>query len=128
MYNRFRTYFIYLNALIFTLTLTGCASIYGNSSHSFFTPEIQSSSPGQNKVNVTVTANAWSGTPENLSGYINPLYIEITNNTQSPLSIVYNDFVIIDEYRNQYNVLVPEIASVIIAQKSKRKWYFRPSI
>ena len=110
------------------MILTGCASLYGNSSYSFFTPERQSSAPGLNKVNVAITANAWNGSPDNLSGYISPFFIEITNNTPNPISIDFSDIVLIDEYRNQYNVLVPEIASDIIAQKSKSKWYFRPSI
>jgi len=119
---------IRLSAIFFSALLLGCASLYGNRSHSLVTPEIQSSVPGQKKVNITIRTNSWSGTPENLSGYLNPLFVEITNNTGKPIIIGFNDFVIIDEYRNQYNALIPEIASDIVAQKSKQKWYFRPSI
>ncbi|MGI9535040.1 MAG: hypothetical protein ACR2NW_08805 [Thermodesulfobacteriota bacterium] len=113
--------------LLFTI-LTGCASLYGNSTYSIITPEVQTSAPGQNKVNITIRTNVWKGTPNDLSGYLTPLFIEITNNTDKPISISYNDFVLIDDNRNQYNAVIPEMASDIVAQKSKNKWYFRPSI
>ena len=125
---KLRFNFIIFAPLIFSIILTGCASLYGNSSYSIISPQVQSSAPGQKKIDVTISANTWQGKPQNLSGYLTPLFIEINNNTDKPIVIGYNDFVLIDQNRNQYNVLIPDIASDIIAQKSRNKWYFRPSI
>ena len=112
---------------LFCITASGCVS-YGNRSHSLITPEVRSSTADQDKVKITISSNAWNGNPENLPKYLTPFFIDIENNTGSPITIQYDDIVLIDQFRNQYNALLPDIASNIAMEKSRRKWYFRPSI
>lgn len=113
--------------LLLTSFLTGCAS-YGSRSYSLITPEVRSSTSDKKNVKITVSSNAWNGNPENLPAYLTAFYIEIENNSDLPITVQYDDIVLIDQFRNQYNALMPDIASNIIVQKSKSKWYFRPSI
>jgi len=117
------TFFI----LLFTSFLTGCAS-YGSRSYSLITPEVRSSTSDKKNVKITISSNVWAGNPENLPAYLTAFYIEIENNSDLPITVQYDDIALIDQFRNQYNALLPDMASNIIVQKSKSKWYFHPSI
>ena len=110
-----------------TVLLSGCAS-YGSRTYSLITPEVRSSDTDRDKVKITISSNVWNGNPENLPDYLTTFYIEIENNSSEPITVRYDDIVLIDQFRNQYNALLPDMASNIVVQKSKRKWYFRPSI
>jgi len=120
-----------IRPVLFTVLLAtliaGCAS-YGSKTYSLITPEVRSSTSDTNKVKITISSNVWNGNPENLPKYLTPFYLEIENNTGKPIIIRYDDIVLLDQFRNQYNALLPDMASNIIMQKSRSKWYFGPSI
>ena len=107
--------------------IMGCAS-YSSRTYSLITPEMRSSAPDSERVKISISSNAWNGNPQNLPNYLTAFYIEIENNSDEPITIQYDDIVLIDQFRNQYNALLPDMASNIVVQKSKSKWYFRPSI
>lgn len=115
------------HCLLLCIFLSGCASI-GTNSYSVITPEVKTVSSENNSVYVTVFANAWNGNPENLPSYLTVFYLEIENRSNAPITVQYDDIVLIDNLRNQYNALLPDTAANIVTQKSKSKWYFRPSI
>jgi len=116
-----------VSAFFISLLLTGCAS-YGQRTYSLITPEVRSSAPDKKNIHITISSNVWSGNPDSLPTYLTAFFIEIENNSDKPITIQYDDIVLIDQFRNQYNALLPDMASNIIMQKSKSKWYFRPSI
>lgn len=117
---------IYL-ALLYLTFLAGCAS-YGSGPTSLITPEVRSTTSEINNVTITISSNVWNGNPESLPNYLTAFYIEIENNSDTAITVQYDDIAIIDQFRNQYNALLPDMASNIIVQKSRSKWYFRPSI
>lgn len=114
-------------ALLCLTVLTGCAS-YGTGPASLITPEVRSSTSEKNNVTFTISSNAWNGNPESLPKYLTVFYVEIENNSDTAITVQYEDIAVIDQFRNQYNALLPDMASNIIVQKSRSKWYFRPSI
>ena len=116
-----------LSVLLLGVIVSGCAS-YGSNTYSIITPEVKSVSSDNNNVQVTVFSNAWNGNPQNLPSYLTVFYIEIENRSPVPITVQYDDIVLIDQSRNQYNALLPDTAANIVSEKSKSKWYFRPSI
>ncbi len=109
------------------LLMAGCAS-HGSRTYSLITPEVRRSNTDNKDVRITISSNVWNGNPESLPAYLTVFYIEIENNSATPITVQYDDIALIDQFRNQYNALLPDMASNIIMQKAKSKWYFRPSI
>lgn len=118
--------YIKLCLVIVLPVIFGCA--YRNSAYRIINPQLQTSASDDGEVNITVKAQTWVGSPENLGSYITPFYIELQNNSDKTLSFGYEDFVIFDESRNQYNVLTLQMVSSIIVSKARKKYYFYPSI
>lgn len=58
-------------------------------------------------VRITAQANAWNGTPQNLSSEITPLRVSIENHSNRPLRVRYNDFSLASNLGYRYAALPP---------------------
>jgi hypothetical protein len=78
-------------------------------------------------VTVVVNSSPWQGSPDNLERYITPIYVEIQNNSPSSLNLRYDDFVLIDQNRIQYNPLTPQIVADILKTVSEGNFAYGPN-
>ena len=110
--------------LVMSIFFLGCASHNKDLS----SPQVQSSSRSQNDITVTVRDSAWSGSPSDLASYATPLYVEIQNSASNVLTLSYEDLVLLDENRNQYNALSPEIVADMLKSKSRHGYSLPVSV
>ncbi len=75
---------------------------------------------------VTAEAEALYRTPYNLENYFTPFRVVIRNETGRQIRISYDDFILLDEKGNQYNVYSPEKMAEIV--KSDPDYAVRPPI
>jgi hypothetical protein len=78
-------------------------------------------------VTVTVNTSSWQGSPDYLERYITPIYVEIQNNGPSSLSLGYDDFILIDQNRTQYNALTPQTVADILKSASEANFWYGPN-
>src|SRR3990170_5499677 len=115
-------------ALILAIVfLAGCASrrLVPLPDGGLINPELRSAMKTENGVTVTVQASAWHGTPSDLDSYVTSLYVEIQNDTDTSLTLGYEDVMLFDENRTQYNALTPETVANIF-QAAYRSTYIYP--
>lgn len=115
---------------LIAIVLSGCA-YYGTSANkSVFKIEPQRiATPNlDDNVNFLVEANIWYGEPKSLNKQITPFYIEIHNKTEKNIIISEADFVLLDEFRNQYNPITPGRAANIIKSANKKRFYVYPQV
>ncbi len=60
-------------------------------------------------IQVAVQSMAWRFDPYYLDEYFTPLLVFIRNKTDAPLSIHYEDFVLVDDRGNQFNAVAPQL-------------------
>jgi hypothetical protein len=91
----------------------GCASrsLVPISDSGIAYPELRRASKTLGDVTVVINSSPWEGSPDYLGRYITPIYVEIQNNGSSSLNIRYDDFVLIDQNRTQYNALTPQFVA-----------------
>ncbi len=123
---------IFLKVLLplIAIVLSGCA-YYGtrvNKSVIKIEPERIATPKLDDNVNFSIAANAWHGEPKYLKGLITPFYIQIENKTKHNIIISENDFVLFDEFRNQYNPLTPKRVANILVSANRKRYYVYPRI
>src|SRR3990172_1303906 len=89
-------------------------------------PELRSAMKTENGVTVTVQASAWHGTPSDLGRYVTSLYVVIQNDTTSTLALGYEDVMLFDENRTQYNALTSETVVKILQAAYQGTYVFSP--
>src|SRR3972149_5403097 len=116
--------FALILAIVF---LVGCASrrLVPLPNGGLINPELRSAMKTENGVTIRVQASAWHGTPSDLDSYVTSSYVVIENDTNGTLTFGYDDIVLFDENRTQYNPLSPETAANIL-QAAYRSTYIYP--
>jgi len=99
--------------LISAIFLSGCASgLYGGQ----IAQPIPTTLTGEDGVTIAVTPSFWPWDPKNLSDYVTPYYVKITNNSDKTIILDYEDIVIFDQFKTQYTPLAPDtVASIFNA-------------
>jgi len=122
------TQIIKIGLISFVFLLAGCASrrFVPLPDGGLIDPEFQSATKSKQGVTVRVQASAWRGKPSDLEDYITPLYVMIKNDTASSLTLSYDDFLLLDENRTQYNPLPPETVVQVLQADYQRRYVFRP--
>ena len=117
--------FALILAIVF---LAGCASrrLVPLPNGGLINPELRSAMKTENGVTVTVQASAWHGTPSDLGRYVTSLYVVIQNDTTSTLALVYEDVMLFDENRTQYNALTSETVVKILQAAYQGTYVFSP--
>ena len=117
--------------LIIIIFLLGCVSSRSlvplPSDNGSINSQLQTSSKSEDGVTITVRASAWSGSPSDLENYATPFYVEIQNSSDKILNFNYEDLVLFDESRIQYNSIAPEVVADIFP-KFQSRYAYRPSI
>ena len=125
-YNSTQTGIIYLFSILF---ITGCASgLYGGSQQ---VPPIPTTNTGEDGVTIAVTPSYWPWSPKNLSDYVTPYYVTITNNSDRTIIIDYEDIVLFDQFKTQYTPLSPDtVASIFNTSPStvNQGGYYYPRV
>jgi hypothetical protein len=62
-----------------------------------------------NGIQVAVQSMAWRYDPYYLEDYFTPLLVFIRNKTDAPVSISYDNFVLVDDRGNQFNAVGPQV-------------------
>ena len=114
--------------ILVIIFLAGCASrrLVPLPDGGLINPELRSAMKTEEGVTVSVQASAWHGTPSDLDSYVTSLYVVIENDTNETLTFGYDDFVLFDENRTQYNALTPETV-VKVLQAAYQGTYLYPS-
>ena len=107
----------------------GCASrsLVPISDSGIAYPELLRASKTLGDVTVVVNSSPWQGSPDNLERYITPIYVEIQNSGPSPLNLSYDDFVLIDQNRTQFNPLTPQIVADTLKTVSESNFAYGPN-
>ncbi|MGB7293622.1 MAG: hypothetical protein WBD99_15745 [Thermodesulfobacteriota bacterium] len=107
----------------------GCASrsLVPISDSGIAYPELLRASKTLGEVTVVVNSSPWQGSPDYLERYITPIYVEIQNNGRNPLNLSYNDFVLIDQNRTQFNPLTPQIVADTLKTVSESYFAYGPN-
>ena len=113
---------------LFIFSSFGCASrdlvpISGNGT---VYPEFKTARKTKDGITVEVNSSPWTGSPSNLNRYITPFYMEIENNTDKALSLSYDDIVLVDANRTQFNPLKPDLVADIITTTSQGSYAYGP--
>ena len=111
------------------ITTIGCASrnLVPISESGIADPELLRASKTQGDVTVVVNSSPRQGSPDYLERYITPIYVEIQNNGSSSLSLGYDDFILIDQNRAQYNPLTPQIVADMLKTVSESNFLYGPN-
>lgn len=114
--------------LISLLIIAGCASrhLVPAQDGALINPELKSATKTEGGVSITVQASAWGGKPSDIESYVTPLYVVIQNHTSSILSFGYENVMILDENRTQYNPLPAETVAQIVQSTYERRFFYRP--
>ncbi len=121
------SWIINFGLILVIIFLAGCASrrLVPLPDGGLINPELRSAMKTDNGVTVTVQASAWHGTPSDLGRYVTSLYVVIQNDTTMSLTLGYDDLMLFDENRTQYNALTPETV-VNILQAAYQGVYVYP--
>ena len=126
--NRFSAPRITLALILFAILTAGCASrhIVPVQDSGVINPELKSISKTVNGVTVTVITSAWKNTPRDLGSYVTPFFVAIQNDTPRALSLGYENVLILDDNRKQYNPIPAETVAQILQNSYRRRYAFRP--
>ena len=115
---------------VIAVILSGCvySGHRANKSVVKIEPERIATPKLDDNVNFYIAVNTWHGEPKNLKNHITPFYIDIDNKTKNNILISENDFVLFDEYRNQYNPLTPKRVANILISANRKRFYIYPRI
>lgn len=106
--------------IVSALFLSGCASgIYGGQ----IAQPIPTTQTGEDGVTIAVTPSFWPWDPKNLSDYVTPYYVSITNNSNKTIIIDYEDIVLFDQFKTQYTPLSPDTVANIFAPSTTTTAY-----
>lgn len=108
---KFKSLKVAMLFLISAIFLTGCASGLYNDGP--IVQPIPTTLTGEDGVTISVTPSFWPWEPKNLSNYVTPYYVNITNNSNKTIIIDYEDIVLFDQFKTQYTPLSPETVASI---------------
>jgi hypothetical protein len=110
------------------ITTIGCASrnLVPITDSGVAYPGLLRTSKTQGDVTVVINTSHWQGSPDYLGRYITPIYVEIQNNGSRPLGLGYDDFILIDQNRTQYNSLTPQTVADILKTVSENYFAYGP--
>lgn len=115
--------FISCLIIIQALILTGCASgLYGGQ----IAQPIPTTITSEDGVTIAVTPSFWPWDPKNLSDYVTPYYVNITNNSNKTIVIDYEDIVLFDQFKTQYTPLSPDTVANIFGTSNPTAAYPAP--
>jgi len=122
------SWIINFGLILVIIFLAGCASrrLVPIADGGLINPELQRATKNENGVTVTVQASAWHGTPSDLDRYVTSLYVVIQNDTTSTLAFGYEDVMLFDENRTQYNALTSETVVKILQAAYQGTYVFSP--
>jgi len=122
------SWIINFGLILVIIFLAGCASrrLVPIADGGLMNPELQRATKNENGVTVTVQASAWHGTPSDLDRYVTSLYVVIQNDTTSTLAFGYEDVMLFDENRTQYNALTSETVVKILQAAYQGTYVFSP--
>src|SRR3990170_2721869 len=114
--------------ILVIIFLAGCASrrLVPIADGGLINPELRSAMKTNDGVTVRVQASAWHGTPSDLDRYVTSLYVVIQNDTTSTLAFGYEDVMLFDENRTQYNALTSETVVKILQAAYQGTYVFSP--
>ena len=116
--NSIQTSILILIAVIF---FTGCASgLYGGGQQAQPIPTTKTTDDG---VTIAVTPSYWPWDPKNLSNYVTPYYVKITNNSNKTIIFDYEDIVLFDQFKTQYTPMAPETVASIFSTSTTTTRY-----
>ena len=120
---------ILMSMIISVILALGCASrsLVPISDSGIAYPELLRASKTLGDVTVVVNSSPWQGSPDYLERYITPIYVEIQNNGRDSLNVSYDDFVLIDQSRTQYNPLTPQIVADTLNTVSEGYFAYGPN-
>lgn len=58
-------------------------------------------------IQLTISPNAWASYPTNLPRYYTPLQVRISNTRGEAIQVRYEDFIVLDDAKNQYRAVPP---------------------
>jgi len=122
------SWIINFGLILVIIFLAGCASrrLVPLPDGGLINPELQRATKTEKGVTVTVQASAWHGTPSDLDRYVTSLYVVIQNDTTSTLAFGYEDVMLFDENRTQYNALTSETVVKILQAAYQGTYVFSP--
>ena len=122
------SWIINFGLILVIIFLAGCASrrLVPIADGGLINPELQRATKNENGVTVTVQASAWHGTPSDLGRYVTSLYVVIQNDTTSTLAFGYEDVMLFDENRTQYNALTSETVVKILQAAYQGTYVYPP--
>src|SRR3989337_1710530 len=84
--------------ILVIIFLAGCASrrLVPLPDGGLINPELRSAMKTNDGVTVRVQASAWHGTPSDLDSYVTSLYVVIQNDTDTSLTLGYEDVMLFD--------------------------------
>jgi hypothetical protein len=96
--------------LLLLTTLAACAPsmIPISTPGAVFDPEARTASMEKDGVAVTVISDAWRYDPADVKYHFTPLFLQVQNNTESPILVARDGALLFDEYNTQYGALTPE--------------------
>lgn len=112
----------YLGTLVIisVIFLSGCAQgLYGDQ----IVQPIPTTKAGEDGVVIAVTPSFWPWDPKNLSDYVTPYYVKITNNSNKTIILDYDDIVIFDQFKTQYTPLAPDTVANIFGTSTTTTAY-----
>jgi len=122
------SWIINFGLILVIIFLAGCASrrLVPLPDGGLINPELQRATKTEKGVTVTVQASAWHGTPSDLDRYVTSLYVVIQNDTTSTLAFGYEDVMLFDENRTQYNALTSETVVKILQAAYQGTYVYPP--
>src|SRR3990172_451174 len=122
------SWIINFGLILVIIFLAGCASrrLVPLPDGGLINPELQRATKTEKGVTVTVQASAWHGTPSDLDRYVTSLYVVIQNDTTSTLAFGYDDLMLFDENRTQYNALTSETVVKILQAAYQGTYVYPP--
>ena len=122
------SWIINFGLILVIIFLAGCASrrLVPLPDGGLINPELRSAMKTNDGVTVRVQASAWHGTPSDLDRYVTSLYVVIQNDTTSTLALGYEDVMLFDENRTQYNALTSETVVKILQAAYQGTYVFSP--
>ena len=122
------SWIINFGLILVIIFLAGCASrrLVPLPDGGLINPELQRATKTEKGVTVTVQASAWHGTPSDLGRYVTSLYVVIQNDTTMSLTLGYDDLMLFDENRTQYNALTSETVVKILQAAYQGTYVYPP--
>ena len=79
-----------------------------------------------NAIRISVQSMAWRFDPYYLDDYFTPLFVLIRNGTDEPVTVAFEDFVLLDNQGNQFSVVPPQMVDRAMIGRGAPYPYARP--